>query len=127
MTQKFLWRGVLIAILSVALATPARANKLETAAEKVAIGIVVVGALVATILFLHHKSKKRTITGCVTSGANGMRLTDDKDKRTYALSGETSGVKPGDRMTLEGKRKGAGNTLVFEAQGVTRDFGPCQP
>ena len=56
-----------------------------------------------------------------------MRVTDEKDKRDYALSGSAAGVKLGDRMTLEGKRKHAGKALVFEAHKVARDFGACQP
>jgi hypothetical protein len=132
MTQKFLWQGVLIAALSVALATPARANQLQTNADEIVAGIVVVSAgiaVVATVLILHyhHKLKSGTITGCVDSGANGMSVTNEKDKRNYALSGNTVGIKQGDRMTLEGKANGPGNTLVFEVQKVTRDFGGCQP
>jgi ribose/xylose/arabinose/galactoside ABC-type transport system permease subunit len=132
MTQKFLWRGVLIAALSVALATPARANQLQTDATEIVIGIVVVTAVIAvgvTVLILHHhhKLKSGTITGCVDSGANGMSVANEKDKRNYALSGNTVGVKQGDRMTLEGKRKDNGKTLVFEVQKVTTDFGACQP
>jgi hypothetical protein len=61
------------------------------------------------------------------SGATGLSLTDEKDKRVYALSGDPVGVKPGDRMTLEGKRKQSGATLVFEAHSVTKDFGACLP
>jgi hypothetical protein len=37
------------------------------------------------------------------------------------------GVKPGDRMTLVGKRKQSGNTLVFETYSATKDFGACPP
>jgi len=94
------------------------------------IGIVVAVAVVvvvAVVLIVHHRSHKETITGCVTSGANGMSVTDEKDKRSYALSGNTAGVKPGDRMTLAGKRKDAGNAPVFWAKNVTSDFGACQP
>jgi hypothetical protein len=43
------------------------------------------------------------------------------------VSGDPVGVKPGERMTLEGKRKQSGKTLVFEAHSVTKDFGACQP
>jgi len=131
MTQKSLWPGVLIAALSVAFATPARANQLQTNSDEIVAGIVVVSAgiaVVATVLVLHHrKPKSRTITGCVDSGANGMSVTNEKDKWNYALSGNTVGVKQGDRMTLEGKANGTANTLVFEVQKVTRDFGACQP
>ncbi len=132
MTQKFLWQGVLIAALSVALATPARANQLQTDADEIVAGIVVVAAgiaVVVTVLILHyhHKSKSGTITGCVDSGANGMSVTNEKDKRNYALSGNTVSIKQGDRVTLEGKPNGPSNGRVFEVQMVARDFGACQP
>jgi hypothetical protein len=29
-------------------------------------------------------------------GANGMSVTDEKDKRMYGLSGDMSGVRPGE-------------------------------
>jgi hypothetical protein len=51
-----------------------------------------------------------------------MSVTDDKDKRVYALSGDPVGVKPGDRMTLEGRRRGN----IFEARSVMKDLGICQ-
>jgi hypothetical protein len=125
-----LLRAVLIVVLSVALAAPARAESLGTEEAQVITGIVVVSVAVGvlvTFLILHQRNKKSVITGCVTSGANGMSLTDEKDKRIYALSGDPVGVKPGDRMTLEGKRKRSGQTFVFEAHSVTKDFGACQP
>lgn len=59
-----------------------------------------------------------------------MTVTDDKDKQIYALSGNTTGIKPGDRMRLQGKKvksNGADKTLVWEAKAVTKDFGACQP
>lgn len=124
-------RGVLIVALSVVLATPARADKLQTEGEEIVIGIVAVAAalVVATVLVIHY-SKKRTITGCVSSGENGTSITDEKDKQTYALSGDTVGVKPGDRMRLQGKKikpKGPDKTLVWETRQVNKDFGLCQP
>jgi hypothetical protein len=88
--------------------------------------VVVSVAVAVTVIFLilHEKHKTRAITGCVTSD---MKVTDEKDKRIYALAGGTAGVKSGDRMTLEGKRRAEGKTSVFEARGVIKDFGPCQP
>ena len=52
-----------------------------------------------------------------------MSVTDDTDKRFYALSGNTAGIKPGDRMTLQGKKikpKDAGKTLVSEAREINQ-------
>ena len=70
------------------------------------IGIVAVTAAIAvvvTIVVIHY-SKKRTITGCVDSGANGMTITDERDQRVYVLSGNTAGVTPGDRTKFQGQK-----------------------
>jgi hypothetical protein len=92
----------------------------------------IVGAIatvaVVTVMIIHY-SKKSAITGYVNSGGNGMTLTDEKDKHIYALSGDTTGIKPGDRIALQGKKvkpKGPDKTLVWEAKKVTKDFGVCQ-
>ena len=118
MGSRDLWRWVLIVALSAVLITPARADKLQTEGEEIVIGIVAVSAalVVATVLLIHY-SKKRTITGCVSSGETGMTVTDEKDKQIYALSGNTVGIKPGDRMRLQGKKvkpKSPDKTLVWE-------------
>jgi hypothetical protein len=131
MTSKYLGCGVLIVALSMVLAMPARADKLQTEGEAIVIGIVAVGVAVvfATVLIIHY-SKKRKITGCVNSGESGKTVTDEKDKRVYVLSGNMVGVKPGDRVTLGGhksKPKAPDTTLVWETKEVTRDFGVCQP
>jgi hypothetical protein len=140
MTHQSFWRGVLIIVLSAALARPAppgprllspnSGGGLKKLGEEVTIGIVVVSvavAVIVTVLILHYKSRKRAITGCVKPGANGMSVTDEIDNRNYTLSGNTAGVKPGDRMTLEGKPTHTGKTLALELRRVVRDFGGCQP
>lgn len=131
MTSNYLLRGVTTIALSALLVAPARADKLQTEGEEIVIGIVAVAAaLVVTTVLVIHYSKKRTITGCVSSGENGMTLTDEKDHQSYALSGDAVGIKPGDRMKLQGKKvksKDRDKTPVWEAREVKRDFGPCQP
>lgn len=100
----------------------------DKAGKEVLIGIAVAAVAVVVIvavLATRHKSQK--ITGCISSGANGMSVTDEKDNRSYALSGSTAGVKAGDRVTLEGKRKATGKVVTFEAHRVTKDFGACRP
>lgn len=131
MSSRDLWRWVLTVALSAVLIRPARADKLQTDGEEIVIGIVAVSAalVVGTILIIHY-SKKRTITGCVSSGETGMTVADEKDKQIYALSGNTVGIKPGDRMKLQGKKvtpKTPDKTLVWETKQVNRDFGLCQP
>jgi hypothetical protein len=125
-----LGRAVLVIVLSAALVAPARANGLQTAANAVVAGVVVVSVAVGilvTFLILHQKHRRTAITGCVKSGANGMSMTDEKDQRAYALTGDPVGIKPGNRMTLEGKRTQSGQAPVFQAQAVTKDYGVCQP
>jgi len=124
-------RVVLITFLSVGLATSARAETLNAARDQIVTGIVVVSAGVAvgvTLLILHQKHKHSTITGCVRAGANGMDVTDERDKRIYALAGDPVGAKPGERMKLEGKRHTeSGKNPAFEARSVIKDYGACQP
>ena len=131
MPQTFLWRGFLIAILIVALVSPAGAQDFSGIAHNAEVGVVVAAVAVAVLVIVlvrvatHHKPQ--SITGCVHAGPNTMSLTDETDKQDYALSGRTAGVKPGDRMTLQGKRKHTGGMLVFEIQKVAGDLGACQP
>ena len=60
---------------------------------------------------------------------NGMIVNDEKDKRVYTLSGDTAGVKPGQRMTFQGKKTkpNAGNPLGWEISKIRNDYGVCQP
>jgi len=130
MTSKYV-SGVLIIALGAALSTPARADSLKSRSDDIVVGVVaaLAGVVVAVLVAVHY-SKKRAITGCVVSREKGMSVTDEKDGQVYALSGNTTGIKPGDRMKLQGKKakaKGADKTLVWEATEVSKDFGVCQP
>src|SRR5271167_258707 len=131
MTSKYI-SVLLIIALSLVLATPARADKLGTGGDEIVIGIVAITAVVAvviTVLAVHY-SKKRSITGCVASVGEAMTITDENDKKFYALSGNTTGVKPGDRIKLKGRKiksTGPGKMLGWEATDVAKDFGVCQP
>ena len=130
MTQNCLWRGALIVVLSVVLAKPAEASGYPSggAIAGAIVGVAAAVVIVAVVV-IHKSSAKRTITGCVNSGENGMSVTDDKDKRLYALSGNTAGIKPAERMTLQGKKikPKDGKALVWETKKITKDFGVCQP
>jgi len=131
MTSKYV-SGALMIALGVALCAPARADSLKTTGEHIVIGIVAVTAtiaVVATVLVIHY-SKKRSLTGCVNSATDGLTLTDEKDGKIYSLSGDTSGIKPGDRMKLKGakvKPQGPDKRLVWETRDVAKDFGACRP
>ena len=132
MTSRSFWCGVLIVALSVALSPSAEAQDKIVSNGTIAgviVGMVAAVAIVAYVV-VHETSKKRSITGCVIPADNGMSLTDEKDKRSYALSGNTSDIKPGDRVTLSGKKikpKDAGRPAVWETKTISKDFGVCQP
>jgi hypothetical protein len=134
MTPKY-FSGVLIIALGLALARPTSAQQCfpcgqigpSTGPIIAAIVGVAAALIVATVVVIHY-SKKRAITGCVNTGANGMTVTDEKDKEIYALSGDATGVKAGDRMKFQGKKvksKGPDKTLVWETKKVAKDFGAC--
>jgi len=129
--QQKLCRAILIVVLSVALATPAKASSLDNNARNIVIGIVAVTAAIAvviTVVVLHESKKDRTITGCVRSSGAGMTIADENDNRIYVLSGNTVGITPGDRMKLKGKKaksKGHDHPLVWVATSVTKDLGVC--
>ena len=123
---------VLIIALSFVLCTPAEAqNSGKIVSNGTIVGVIVGGvATVAVVAIVAiHYSKKRPITGCVKPAQNGMIVNDEKDKRVYALSGDTAGVKAGERMTLQGKKikPNTGNPLTWEIRKVRTDYGVCQP
>lgn len=91
----------------------------------VAVGLTVVGVLV-----YHQTHKHASMTGCVASGADGLTLQNEKDKKVYALSGDSATLKPGERVTVKGKRgkvKDASGKLSFQVEKRTKEFGACTP
>jgi hypothetical protein len=129
--QKSLGRAALVVVLCTALAVPARADLKSRVDNDIVAGVVVAAVIVVVaVIVIVHYSKKRTVTGCISAGPNGMTVTDDNDRQTYTLSGNTVGITPGDRMKLHGKKiksKGRDNPLVWDAGSVAKDFGVCQP
>jgi len=133
MNRYFLLRGVLIVVLCGALAAPATGQsggKIVSNGKIAGVIIGVVAAIVVVAVVAFHYSRKRTVTGCVGKGENGMTITDEKDRQLYSLSGHTAGLNPGERVRIQGKKahqKGADKTTTWEANAVARDFGVCQP
>jgi hypothetical protein len=125
--------GVLVVVLSFVLVMPAEAqNSGKIVSNGTIAGVIVgvaAGVAVIAIVAVHY-SKKRTITGCVNSGDSRMTVTDEKDRQVYVLSGDTAGIKPGNRIKLQGKKvksTGPEKPLGWEARKVAKDFGVCQP
>ncbi len=119
---------VLVAILSLLL--PARAAKADEFGRDVAlavVAIVVVTAAITTAVVLsirHHPS----ITGCATQGANGFEITSEgSDPQLYLLTGDTVGVKAGERIKVQGKKNGkdAMGSRHFFVEKIKKDYGAC--
>ena len=91
-----------------------------------AIGIGVgaaAGGAVVLYLVLHHAG---SVTGCVQSGEDGMRLADEKNKKTYSLLPGGADVKPGEQVELTGKKsKVAGGGETFQAKKLVKNLGTC--
>lgn len=99
-------------------------------ADAIVIGVVAVGvaAVVVTVVLI-KRSQSKTVTGCVSNSPNGLILTDAKDKQIYTLFGDTSTAKPGDEITLRGKKikPTAVNPHALAITKMKKDFGACQP
>src|SRR5215472_19127675 len=59
---------------------------------------------VVGFLIYHETHKHPSITGCVASGADGLTLKNEKDKKVYALSGDFAALGAGERVRLKGKK-----------------------
>jgi hypothetical protein len=90
----------------------------------IGVGAAAVGA--GAIYFMTHRAS--TITGCTEMADDGLRLTDDKSKRTLTILPGPADVKPGERVELKGKieKRPAGHQN-FVVKKVAKDFGECRP
>ena len=130
MTNKKFWRGILIATLTLALTVvlplPAQAANAETALIAITATTLAAAIAVVTVATIHHGRRKIVITGCMVSVDKAITVIDEEDKKRYLLSGDVTGIRPGDRMSLEGKKaKGSDKALVWEVKAVIKDFGKC--
>ncbi len=91
-----------------------------------AIGIGVGAAAGVALAYLAlHKS---SVIGCVEPSSDGMKLMNERDKKTYAILAGTEDLKAGERVELRGKRnKDNSGMLDFHVQKLVKDYGPCNP
>lgn len=93
---------------------------------------VIIGAaavIAVTVVVVYHVTHKHpSLTGCVASGANGMSLTNAKDKKIYALSGDLSALQDGQQFTVKGKKsKDPSGQFAFHVEKITKSLGLCHP
>jgi hypothetical protein len=105
---------------------PARAS-IPTGTQVVLIFVAVgvVGAGVGITIY-HFAHKAPSLTGCTVASAAGLSLVTESDRKTFALIGDTAGLKAGERVRVTGKRgkqDPAGTTFLVEKVG--KNFGTC--
>ena len=85
-------------------------------------------SVVATVLIVHAAHHSPTVTGCVAAGADGMTIQNEGDQQSFLLTGDTAGIKAGDRVKVQGKKKSkdASGSRHFFVEKFKKDFGPCQ-
>jgi hypothetical protein len=94
-----------------------------SSATGAAIGAGAAAGAGVLFLALHYHGR---VTGCVQPGANGLRLLDDKNNKSYALVPGDVSLKPGQRVLLKGNRsKGDADTQTFTAKKLIKDLGSC--
>lgn len=137
MNRSFLFRASTTLALCLLLSLPSFAQtggysfgKIGPSAGEV-VGIIVGVAVVITVggvLIYHETHKHPSITGCVASSADGLTVQNEKEKKVYALSGNSAALAVGERDTLKGNKvKGSGGRASFQVEKLTKDYGKCNP
>jgi hypothetical protein len=93
--------------------------------KAIGIGVGAAAAGVGAVYFFTHRGS--TITGCTEMADDGLRLTDDKSKKTLAILPGPNNVKAGERVELKGKiKKNSAGDQNFLVKKVAKDFGQCR-
>ena len=92
-------------------------------------GIAASGAVIGVVVYYAVSHANHSLKGCASSGSNGLELQSESDQRTFLLKGITADVKPGDRVSLKGKKmkapKGSSGSPAFLVEKLTKDYGAC--
>lgn len=90
------------------------------------IGVVAVAAVV-TVGVVYAVKHKPSITGCAVAGSAGLTLANEGDSQKFVLTGDTAGIKPGDRVKIQGKKQKAtaGASRGFTVLKLKHDYGAC--
>jgi len=90
----------------------------------IGVGAAAAGAA-GLYLLMHHGS---SVTGCVLSADDGLRLADDSGKRSFSVMPNGAALVPGEHIRLRGKIiKEQDGTEVFEAKKLVKNLGTCGP
>jgi hypothetical protein len=88
----------------------------------IGVGAGAAGA-VGLYLLMHRGS---SVTGCVRSGDDGLRLTDDKTKHTFSVLPSGTALVPDQHVQLRGKIvKNKAGAESFQAKKLVKNLGAC--
>ena len=110
-------------------ATSPSGGKIGASNGEIAGAFVGAGAAVAVIVIViyHETHKHHTLTGCISSGTNGLTLANEKDNKVYTLSGDSGSLKVSERVAIRGKKlKNSGITPTFRIEKLEKDYGACR-
>jgi len=93
---------------------------------QVAGAAVGVGAAIAIVTAVAINHGHHSVTGCAFSGPGGMKLKAG-DSKVYAVEGDASSIKAGDKVKVHGSRvkKTKDADQGFNVDRVSKDYGPC--
>jgi hypothetical protein len=120
----------MVCVLSLLATRPARAQAFFTHDTAKIVGITVglagVGAVIGIGVYAAAHRNHR-LTGCALAGTGGLELWSPGEQQTYALIGELSAVKPGERVRVSGKKskQNQGTKRQFLVEKLEKDFGAC--
>ena len=86
-------------------------------------------ALGAAGYVIYHETHKHPIVmGCLATNADGLSLTDEKNRKVYVLTGNLAALQAGEKVAIKGKKsKDPSGKQFFQVEKLTKDLGPCQP
>ena len=114
----------LLAVLSFSASAQTGWGRIGPSGAQVAGAAVGAGAVIGIVLYLtlHRPS----ITGCIRAVDSTFTITDQNGQLSYIVVNADTGLKPGERVKLQGKKKkDKSGSLTFRMNKIKHDYGPC--
>ncbi len=90
-----------------------------------ATGAAIGGAAAAGVVIAYLALHKTTLVGCVEQSSEGIKMMNEKDKKTYAIDAKGQDLKTGTKVELKGKttKDTSGNKVLHVK--AFKEMGPC--
>lgn len=104
--------------------TPTNFGHIGPSGAQIAGAIAGTAAVIGVVLYF--VLRKPSITGCTVASDSGVGVKNEKNNRTYVLTGAGMDLKPGRRVKLRGKKaKAEDGSFSLRVKTVVHDYGPC--